>query len=351
MEEKEAYISRCIQLATNGRGNVSPNPMVGAVIVHKGRIIGEGFHAGYGGNHAEVNAIQSVRDPSLLKESTLYVSLEPCSHYGKTPPCAELIIRKQISHVVVATLDPFPQVAGRGVQMLRDANILVEVGVLEEEALALNEAFFYAQVNDRPFVTLKWAQSADGFMDDIRTSSEEQPRGFSTDETRRWVHKLRAESDAIMVGTRTYLLDHPSLSTRYWAGKSPVRVILDRESRISYELLIANASAPTLVYTEKEIEDREGVQYIRVAFDSDVLSNVLEDLRKRGVQSLLVEGGASLLQSFLKEHLWNRIRVETSPIRLLSGVQSPDMEPDALFLETEVGYGMNTISTYLPNNE
>lgn len=346
MLKDELYMNRCLQLASNGCGNVSPNPMVGAVLVCEGRIIGEGFHACLGQQHAEVHAIRSVRDESLLQKATLYVSLEPCSHYGKTPPCAELIVQKQIPRVVIAALDPFPQVAGRGVKRLIEAGVDVKVGVLEEEAKALNAPFYYTQLNDSPCVTLKWAQSVDGFMDKVRTSDAQPPVAFSTPETRRMVHKLRAASDAIMVGTNTYLLDRPSLSTRYWAGRSPLRVIVDRTLRIPPAQLTAHASANTLVYTEQEQPNRDGVEFVQIPFDGNELALILRDLKTRGVQSLLVEGGATLLQSFVDQHLWNRIRVETSPKALFAGVKSPSIGNIKGRVSRISIYGKNLVTCY-----
>ncbi|MEG2067157.1 MAG: bifunctional diaminohydroxyphosphoribosylaminopyrimidine deaminase/5-amino-6-(5-phosphoribosylamino)uracil reductase RibD, partial [Tannerellaceae bacterium] len=275
---EDKYMARCIALARGGAGNVSPNPMVGAVIVHAGRIIGEGFHRKCGEAHAEVNAITSVRDESLLKESTIYVSLEPCSHYGKTPPCAELIIRKGIPRVVVACLDPFPAVSGRGVKMLQDAGVEVVVGVLEEEARQLNVAFITAQTLGRPYIVLKWAQSADGFIDRLRTDASVAPVVLSTPETRRCVHRLRAEMAAIMVGTRTALLDNPSLTVRHWVGKSPMRVVLDRALRIPSHYHLLDGAVPTLVFTALEAPARPNVIYIQIDFTADVLSQVLREL-------------------------------------------------------------------------
>ena len=239
VEVENKYMARCISLARNGIGNVAPNPMVGAVIVHQGKIIGEGYHRKYGEAHAEVNAIASVRDESLLKEATIYVSLEPCSHYGKTPPCAELIIKKQIPRVVIGCLDPFPEVSGRGVRMLCEAGVEVVTGVMEEEARELNRVFMTFQEKRRPYIYLKWAQSADGFMDRLRTNNSLPAVVLSSSETLRRVHHLRANVAAIMVGTQTALLDNPSLTVRHWAGKSPVRVVLDRTLRIPphYHLL------------------------------------------------------------------------------------------------------------------
>lgn len=276
MVVEEKYMARCIELARGGEGNTAPNPMVGAVIVHKGKIIGEGFHRKCGEAHAEVNAVASVWDEALLRDSTIYVSLEPCSHYGKTPPCAELIIRKGIPRVVVGTLDPFPEVSGRGVRMLREAGIEVVTGVLEEEARALNPAFMTFQIRKRPYVYLKWAQSADGFMDIRREDASVPSVLLSSAETLRRVHRLRSEVAAIMVGTRTALLDNPSLTVRHWAGRSPVRVVLDRTLKLPVGSHLLDGAVPTLVFTAVEVESRPNVEYVQIDFGQEVLSQVLQ---------------------------------------------------------------------------
>lgn len=325
VEADRKYMSRCIALARGGAGSVAPNPMVGAVIVHKGKIIGEGFHRKYGEAHAEVNAIASVRDESLLREATLYVSLEPCSHYGKTPPCAELIVGKRIPRVVVGCLDPFPEVSGRGVRMLREAGVEVVTGVMEEEARELNRAFMTFQEKKRPYICLKWAQSADGFIDKLRTSPEEPAVMLSSPKTRRMVHRLRSEVAAIMVGTQTALLDNPSLTVRHWVGDSPVRVVLDRTLRIPSHYHLLDGSVKTLLFTEKEAVSRENVEYVTIDFNRSVLPQVMHELYVRGLNSLLVEGGAMLLNSFINEGLWDSILVETAPISLVSGVRAPDL--------------------------
>ena len=300
MVVEEKYMARCIELARGGEGNTAPNPMVGAVIVHKGKIIGEGFHRKCGEAHAEVNAVASVRDEALLRDSTIYVSLEPCSHYGKTPPCAELIIRKGIPRVVVGTLDPFPEVSGRGVRMLREAGIEVVTGVLEEEARALNPAFMTFQIRKRPYVYLKWAQSADGFMDIRREDASVPSVLLSSAETLRRVHRLRSEVAAIMVGTRTALLDNPSLTVRHWAGRSPVRVVLDRTLKLPVGSHLLDGAVPTLVFTA-----------------------VVQYLYGQNLNSLMVEGGAELLESFLDAGLWDEAWVETAPVVLGAGVKAP----------------------------
>ena len=328
VEVEEKYMARCIELAKGGRGNVSPNPMVGAVVVHKGRIIGEGFHRKCGEAHAEVNAIASVKDESLLKDSTIYVSLEPCSHYGKTPPCAELIIRKGIPRVVVGCLDPFPEVSGRGVRMLREAGVEVVTGVMEEEARVLNKAFMTLQTKGRPYIILKWAQSEDGFIDRLRTDVSEPVTGFSSPET------SRSEVAAIMVGTRTALLDNPSLNVRHWSGNSPVRVVLDRRLVIPDSYRLLNGFSRTLIFTEifteKEVENRENVEYIRIDFEGPVIRQVLDHLAARKLDSLLVEGGAQLINSFVEADVWDEARVETAPVRLYQGVPAPMLGQEAV---------------------
>lgn len=347
MTEDIRYMTRCLQLAANGRGHVSPNPMVGAVVVYDGRIIGEGFHAYYGGNHAEVQAIQSVKEPALLKKSTLYVNLEPCSHYGKTPPCAELIIQKQIPHVVIAALDPFPEVSGRGANRLTEAGVKVDVGVLEKEAQELNSAFYRAQWSNRPYITLKWAQSMDGYIDRTRDTAHIAPIIFSTHQTRRLVHKLRAESDAILVGTDTYLLDRPSLNVRYWAGKSPQRVVIDRNLRIPENLFVNQTDNPIWVYSQKNKRSTADVQYIDLAEEQDFLRAMLCDLKSKGIQSLLIEGGSKLQQSFIDLQLWDRVRVETSPFQLFSGIKAPLMDYKTNLSVEKKFYEKNFITTYL----
>ena len=282
---EEKYMHRCLQLAEKGNGNVAPNPMVGAVILHKGKIIGEGFHQKYGESHAEVNAIHSVKNQELLKDSTLYVNLEPCSHYGKTPPCAELIIKKQIPRVVIGQEDPFSQVSGRGIKMLQEAGIEVEIGILKKQCEALNKRFITSVTKKRPYILLKWAQSSDGFIDRIREINDGQkPVQFSDDFTKIVVHKMRAEEAAIMVGSRTEELDKPQLNVRYWSGNNPVKIKSD---------------------------------------SSKNLSEFMSELQTQDIQSLIVEGGSNLLQSFIDENLWDEARVEVSLFELNKGVKAP----------------------------
>lgn len=337
VEVENKYMARCISLARGGAGCVAPNPMVGAVVVHQGKIIGEGYHRKYGEAHAEVNAIASVRDESLLKEATMYVSLEPCSHYGKTPPCAELIIKKQIPRVVIGCLDPFPEVSGRGVRMLREAGVEVVTGVMEKEAWELNRVFMTFQEKRRPYIYLKWAQSADGFLDRLRTDNSSPAVVLSSPETMRRVHRLRADVAAIMVGTQTALLDNPSLTVRHWAGKSPVRVVLDRTLRIPSHYHLFDGTVKTLVFTTvADAISRENVEYVTIDFSQPVLPQVMHELYIRKLNSLMVEGGATLLGHFLKEGLWDQMLVETAPVSLESGVKAPDLDRVASLVLTDV---------------
>lgn len=322
MTKDEKYIARCIQLAQNGLCNASPNPMVGAVIVHNDTIIGEGYHIRCGEAHAEVNAIRSVKDERLLKESTIYVSLEPCSHYGKTPPCADLIIEKGIHRVVVGCQDPFPMVAGRGIQKIREAGIEVKVGVLEEECKQLIRRFVTFNTQQRPFITLKWAESADGFIDLHRT--EGKPYVFSSPLSSMVVHKRRAEHAAILVGRRTALLDNPSLTTRNWYGKNPIRMVIDKDLTLPEHLSLFDGSAKTLVFTQKEsCSPRYNVEYIQLDFDIDILPQIMQVLYQKKLQTLMVEGGSILLQSFIDASCWDEAYIEQSTDYLHEGIKAP----------------------------
>lgn len=310
----EMYMRRCLQLAACGRRNASPNPMVGAVIVAGGRIIGEGYHVRCGEGHAEVNAFASVapEDERLLPEAVMYVSLEPCAHYGKTPPCADLIVRKGVRRVVVGCVDTFAKVSGRGIQKLLDAGIDVTVGVLERECRELNRVFFTFNSRKRPFVTLKWAQTADGFIDDHC-----RPVALSTPFTRMLVHKLRAEHDAILIGRVTAERDNAQLNVRHWAGPDPLRIVIDREWPF----------------------------FPGLDFDRPVVPQILDELYRRGVQSLLVEGGAFTHGTFIESGMWDEIRVETAPVAVGGGTKAPQLPSDIVVTGSKVCDG-NTIITY-----
>lgn len=322
--EEEKYISRCIQLARQGMTGAPPNPMVGAVIVYNGKIIGEGFHRKCGEAHAEVNAINSVRNQSQLKKSTIYVSLEPCSHYGKTPPCADLIIEKGIPNVVIGCKDPFAKVAGRGIKKLRDAGINVTVGILEQECCKLNKRFITFHSCKRPYIVLKWAESADGFIDVKRSGGK--PAILSSPLTSMLVHKRRAEADAIIVGTKTALLDNPTLNVRHWYGNNPLRVVIDRTLKIPDHFHLLQNDLPTWVITEKEHADSSITTYKKIDFTDELLPQLLTELHKNNIQSILVEGGATLLQSFINKKLWDEAFVEKATISLNEGVKAPHID-------------------------
>ncbi len=318
------YMQRCLQLAALGRAHVSPNPMVGAVVVCDGKIIGEGYHTCCGKPHAEVNAIAAVRDDSMLTRATIYVSLEPCSHYGKTPPCSELIIAKAIPRVVVGCLDPFPAVSGRGVALLRKAGVEVTAGVLEAECRALNASFIKAQEQHRPYVTLKWAASADGFIDGVREPHEPAAR-ISSEVTITLSHRLRTINDAILVGRRTALYDNPSLTVRHWTGRQPLRVVVDRELTLPSHLHLLSDNIPTVVFTNRSKQSEGAVQYETIDFSLDIIPQLLERLHAMKVQSLLVEGGRELLQSFVDGAYWDEIQVEQGDKMLGDGVAVPTL--------------------------
>lgn len=343
MNKDEIFMSRCIQLAKNGKTNTPPNPMVGAVIVYKNRIIGEGYHIICGKAHAEVNAINSVKKQELLKESTLYVSLEPCSHYGKTPPCADLIIEKQIPRIVVGCIDPFSKVSGRGVQKLRDAGRSVKTGILENECLELNKQFMRANTAFRPYTILKWAESADGLIDGEREKGS--PTLLSSPFTQMLVHKLRSETSAILVGTNTARLDNPSLTTRLWYGKSPIRLVIDRNLSLPPTLHLFDNSICTYVFTEIKRASTENLTYIETDFSKDLPTQILKFLQSIRIQSLIVEGGRTTLQGFIDSNMWDEIRIEKTKRNLEYGVSSPTIESGTLSKSTF--FDNSTVEVYI----
>lgn len=319
LTDHELYMNRCLQLARLGAGYTAPNPMVGAVLVHNGRIIGEGYHRQYGQAHAEVNCINSVEEHNkkLITQSTIYVSLEPCAHFGKTPPCADLIILHQIPRVVIGCRDSFAKVNGLGIQKLQDAGIEVTEGILEQQALELNKQFFCFHRNKRPFIILKWAQTADGFL--AKENYEAIP--VSNEYTNRWVHKMRAETAAIMVGTHTALYDDPSLTTRKWPGKNPLRIVIDRQLKLNSGAALFNNDAPVIVVNELEEKQAGHIHYFKVDSNSSMLTQLLQLLFVKNISSLLVEGGSKLLQSFVNENLWDEAYVISNPqLYISSGI-------------------------------
>lgn len=325
--DESFFMRRCLQLAANGKQTCSPNPMVGAVIVHEGRVIGEGWHRKAGEPHAEPNAVRSVKECELLCKSTMYVSLEPCSHYGKTPPCVDLIIQWGIPRVVIGTLDPFPLVAGRGVAKLKEAGLEVVVGMEEEACRKLNASYFHFLTLGRPRIILKWAQTADGFIDSFRSVGDNQTSlKISTPFTQLITHKLRSECDAILVGTNTALLDDPSLNVRAWSGKNPLRLVIDRQGILPETSKLLDGSIDTVVFSGVKSGRLGKTIWIRLDFDQDILNQMMNELYRLKVQSLLVEGGALMHESFLQADLWEEIQVETSGQCVGEGVSAPSID-------------------------
>ncbi|WP_128543181.1 bifunctional diaminohydroxyphosphoribosylaminopyrimidine deaminase/5-amino-6-(5-phosphoribosylamino)uracil reductase RibD [Larkinella soli] len=314
-------MARALELAALGRGSVSPNPMVGCVIVHQDRIIGEGRHRRYGDWHAEVNAVRSVPDDALLPESTVYVTLEPCSHFGKTPPCADLLIEKRVKRVVVCNDDPNPLVAGKGLAKLRAAGIEVETGLLAERGRELNRRFFTFFEKKRPYLILKWAETADGFI----APADFRPIPISNSRSRQLVHQWRTEEDAILVGTNTALHDDPALNVRLWQGRNPTRVVIDRYLKLPPGLRLFDGTQPTLVYTILTPPEpaHEAITYVRLEPERPFLEQLVADLYRRKIQSVIVEGGTYLLERFLNEGLWDEIRLFKSPKLLGEGLPAP----------------------------
>lgn len=342
----EIFMARCLELARCGEGSVSPNPMVGAVVVHDGKIIGEGYHIKHGQAHAEVNAIAAVKDKSLLPESTIYVNLEPCSHFGKTPPCADLIKDMRIPRVVVASTDPNPLVAGRGVDALRKAGRDVTVGVLEQEALELNRRFYTFHIQKRPYVILKWAQTLDGYIDAIRKEDDPiAPIWITNELSRRLVHKWRSDEQAIMVGTNTVEKDNPKLNVRDWSGSSPLRVVLDRKLRLPVSSSVYDGSVPTLVFMgnnasasqrKPELQSIPELELLTIDFAKSIEQQVLTELYQRGVLSVIVEGGAALINNFVRKNLWDESRVFVGNTFFGDGVKAPNLTGE-LYSYDEIG--------------
>jgi diaminohydroxyphosphoribosylaminopyrimidine deaminase/5-amino-6-(5-phosphoribosylamino)uracil reductase len=326
MEIYEKYMHRCLELAELGAGSVAPNPMVGSVIVHNGKIIGEGFHRQHGGPHAEVNAINAVPDSNTLKTSTLYVNLEPCAHHGLTPPCSDLIIKKQIPKVVIGTIDPFSEVAGKGIEKLKKAGIEVEVGILEEECRELNKRFFCFHEKKRPYVILKWAQTLDGFIDmDRSPENYGEPTWITGELALRLVHKIRSQEDAIIVGTNTAEKDNPSLTVRHWPGRNPLRVVIDRNLRLPLSHNLFNSEHKTLVFNSIKTEENSAVSYVKIDFNSNIVNQILMVMHNLKIQSLIVEGGRQLIESFFQTNQWDESHVFIGNTIFHRGVSAPEI--------------------------
>lgn len=326
MSEEEKYMTRALELAETGRGSVSPNPMVGCVIVRDNQIIGEGWHRRFGEAHAEVNAVNSVQDKSLLAGADVYVSLEPCAHYGKTPPCADLLAGLPLKRVIVAIQDPNPVVAGKGITKIKSAGIEVVEGVLEYEAAQLNRRFLTMIKQQRPYIILKWAQTADGFI----ARKDGSSKWISNDLSRKLVHKWRSEEDAILVGRKTAEVDNPRLNTREWKGKDPLRIVIDSQCKLPPDLYLFDQSGETLIYNCHKNAEEGKNKFIKLNGSEGFLEEMMQDLYQKKTQSVLVEGGTMILQSFLRQHLWDEIRLFKSRTRFGNGIQAP-----AVFLEAD----------------
>ncbi|AXT63487.1 bifunctional diaminohydroxyphosphoribosylaminopyrimidine deaminase/5-amino-6-(5-phosphoribosylamino)uracil reductase RibD [Aquimarina sp. AD10] len=325
MNTHQKYINRCIQLAKNGLGTTYPNPLVGSVIVLNHKIIGEGWHYKAGEPHAEVHAINSVKDQSLLKEATIYVSLEPCSHYGKTPPCSDLIIEKGIKKVVIGTIDPFAKVSGSGVKKLMNAGCDVIVGVLEKECNDLNKRFFTFHNKKRPYIILKWAQTCDHFIAPINTNTERKPIWITNPNSRQLVHKWRAEESAILVGNQTVIKDNPKLTIREWHGNHQTRIAIDLTNKIPLKSSILDQTTETIIITSEENkeEDKGNTQYKKVPKNTNVLTEICDILYNKEIQSIIIEGGRHTIQSFIDENLWDEARIFEGNTTFENGIKAP----------------------------
>ncbi len=339
--EHMQYMRRCLQLAGMGMSHVAPDPMVGAVVVCDGTVVGEGYHRRFGEPHAEPNAINSVADKSLLSRSTLYVSLEPCSHYGKTPPCADLIVACGIPRVIVGMVDPNPQVAGRGVRKLQDAGIEVTVGVMENECRELNKHFITFHEQHRPYVFLKWAQTADGFIDRLRNDAHTPPLSISNELTRLLTHRERAAHQAILVGGGTATLDNPSLTLRHWHGRTPTRFIIDPVGCVHEGMRLCDSTAQTVIYTTEahKRHHKPNVECVTTDFDRPgTLRRILQDMYERGINSLMVEGGGYTLEEFIGNNLWDEARIELAPLRIGQGKPAPRLPGTPVSIQNYQGH-------------
>lgn len=347
-------MGRCLELAKKGYGYARPNPMVGAVLVYKNRIIGEGWHQIYGQAHAEVNCLQSVNkaDQPLIQASTLYVSLEPCAHYGKTPPCADLIIRHQIPKVVVGCVDSYGEVAGQGIQRLRDAGVeVITDGPWEKDCINLNRRFFTFHSKKRPYIILKWAATSDNYIAPLNQKGMAERIKISSPATDRLVHKWRSQEAAIMVGTNTALLDNPALTNRLYSGPNPIRLVLDQQLQLSPTAAVIAPPAKTILFNEVKsgLEQDGRLSFVKIDFEKDILPQVLASCYSLGIQSILVEGGARLLQSFLDQNLWDECRIIIgTALKLNGGLPQPDLH-QARLIQTKC-LGQDKISYFAPPN-
>ncbi len=319
MQNDEFFLKKCIKIARLGIGSVSPNPMVGSVIVYKGEVIGEGYHEKYGSDHAEVNAINSVEDKSLLSKSTLYVNLEPCSHFGKTPPCSDLIIKYKIPKVVIGCMDTYSEVDGTGIDKMRNDGIDVKVGIMEEESRELNKRFFTFHEKKRPYIILKLAESKDGF---IAPKNQTEPFWMTSNKSKKLVHKWRSEEDSILVGRITAEKDNPSLTVREVSGVNPIRLVIDKNLKLSKNINLFNSESKTIIFNKMKSDNSSKNNYIKINFNN-MINSLLKELYKQKNQSVIVEGGTTTLQSFIDENIWDEARIFTTDKKLENGVKSP----------------------------
>lgn len=322
----EFYMRRCLELAVKGLGRTSPNPLVGCVITHENQIIGEGFHNYHGGPHAEVNAIESVNNKELLKESKLFVTLEPCSHFGLTPPCANLIVKHQIPKVVICNTDPYKKVSGNGIKLLKENGVQVTIGVLENAGNEINKRFFESHRHNKPYIILKWAQNQNGLIDKIRSKEETGVNWITQKETKSLTHQWRAQEDAILVGANTVLNDSPKLNVRYASGKHPIRLVLDPNGKIPANHVFWTHNTPVIVYSYSNQGYAENVQYAMLTKEKNVLHQVMNHLHSKNVLSVMVEGGAHTINQFIKENLWNEARIITGYNNWQTGVKAPSIK-------------------------
>ena len=321
MKKHKFFMQRCLELAKKGFPHNSPNPMVGCVIVYKNKIIGEGYHKKYGNSHAEVNAINSVKNKSLISKSILYVNLEPCSHFGNTPPCSDLIIKYKIPKVVIGCIDPFTEVSGRGIEKMQKKGIIVESSVLEKESKELNKRFFTFHEEKRPYIILKWAKSKDSF---IAPKNQIKPFWMTCNKSKRLVHKWRSDEDSILIGRITAEKDNPLLTVREINGKNPIRIVLDKKLQLSKDLNLFNNEEKTIIFNQIKSENKESCLYKKVNFNH-LIKNILKELYKEKIQSIIVEGGAKTLQSFIDSGFWDEARVFTTKKKLIDGIKSPNI--------------------------
>lgn len=350
MKIHQKYIKRCITLAKNGLGNTYPNPLVGCVIVYNDRIIGEGWHQKAGEPHAEVNAINSVKNKELLSKSTIYVSLEPCSHFGKTPPCADLIIENNIPNVVIGSLDSNEKVSGRGVKKLIEAGRNVTIGVLEDECKELNKRFFTFHEKKRPYIILKWAESSDGFISPIHKLTK-APVWISNEFSRQITHKWRSEEQAILVGTQTVLDDNPKLDTRDWYGKNPIRIILNRSGKIDTPYNVFDKTTPSIIVTEqKNIQSTKNLTFKNCIFDSELAQTICKIVFELNIQSIIIEGGTQTIQTFLDAKLWDEARIFKGKSKLNDGIKAPKIDLSFSTQQSIINDELVTLYAYDHNN-